>query len=102
MGSGASMLDGSMIPRSVRRVFDERLEPRNEAESQTAVLEVRERRYVVRLVNISQSGAMVIFPHMPHIGEEVVLHLLGRGRISGYVRWVRDGRIGVNFAAPLE
>ena len=75
---------------------------RRETESQTAVLEMRGRRHVVRLVNISQSGAMVNFSHMPHIGEEVVLHLLGRGRISGHVRWVRDGRIGVNFAAPLE
>ena len=96
------MLDGSMIPRNVRRMFDERLEARRETESQTAVLEMRGRRHVVRLVNISQSGAMVNFSHMPHIGEEVVLHLLGRGRISGHVRWVRDGRIGVNFAAPLE
>ena len=89
-----------MIPRSVRRMFDEREEPREPAESQTAVLEVRGCRHVVRLVNISPSGAMVIFPHMPHIGEQVVLHLLGRGRIPGHVRWVRDGRIGVNFAAP--
>jgi hypothetical protein len=96
------MLDGSMIPRSVRRMFDERAEPREEAESQTAVLEIRGRRHVVRLANISSSGAMVIFSMMPHIGEQVALHLLGRGRISAHVRWVRDGRIGVNFAAPLE
>lgn len=96
------MLNGSMIPRSVRRVFDERSEPREEAESQSAVLELRGRKHVVRLVNMSAGGAMVIFPMMPHIGEEVRLHLLGRSHVTAHVRWVRDGRIGVSFAEPLE
>lgn len=95
-------LDGGMIPRTVKRMFDERCEDRAEAESQTAVLEHRGRRHVVRIVNISSSGAMVIFPVMPHIGEEVSLQLLGRDAIKSHVMWVRDGRIGVNFAAALE
>jgi len=96
------MLHGSMIPRGFKRVFDERAEPRDEVESQTAVMEVRGRKHMVRLVNVSPSGAMVIFPLMPHIGEQVVLNLLGRGRVLGQVCWVRDGRIGVNFVAPQE
>lgn len=96
------MLNGSMIPRNVKRVFDERAEPRETAESQTAVLEHRGRKHVVRMVNLSPGGAMVIFSAMPHIGEEVRLHLLGRGPVTAHVRWVRDGRIGVNFAEPLE
>ena len=95
-------LDGGMIPRTVKRMFDERCEARVEAESQTAVLEHRGRRHVVRIVNISSSGAMVIFPVMPHIGEEVSLQILGRDAVIGHVMWVRDGRIGVNFAAALE
>ena len=96
------MLHGSMIPRGVRRMFDERSEPRQEVESQTAVLELRGRKHMVRIANVSGSGAMVIFSLMPHIGEGVVLHLLGRGRVYGTVCWVRDGRIGVNFAAAGE
>lgn len=95
-------LDGAMIPRSVKRMFDERGEQRLEAGSQTAVLEHRGRKHVVRLVNISASGAMVIFQVMPHIGERVTLQLLGREPIEGFVRWARDGRIGINFAAALE
>ena len=95
-------LDGGMIPRTVKRMFDERCENRVEADSQTAVLGHRGRRHVVRIVNLSSSGAMVIFPVMPHIGEEVSLQLLGRDAIQGHVMWVRDGRIGVNFAAALE
>jgi hypothetical protein len=95
-------LDGGMIPRTVKRMFDERLEERLAADSDTAVLDHRGRKHVVRLVNISPHGAMVIFPLMPHIGESVALQLLGRPPIAGQVMWVRDGRIGVNFAAPLE
>jgi hypothetical protein len=91
-----------MIPRTVKRMFDERSEERILADSQTAVLLHRGRKHVVRLVNVSSSGAMVIFSAMPHIGEEVTLQLLGRDAIKGHVMWVREGRIGVNFAASLE
>ena len=95
------MLNGSMIPRSVRRMFDERSEPR-EKDSSSVELELRGKHHKVALGNLSPSGAMVIFPFMPHIGEEVVLHLGGRGPVPGQVCWVRDGRIGVTFAATLE
>ena len=95
-------LDGSMIPRTVKRMFDERLEERVTAESQTAVLEHRGRKHVVRLVNISTQGAMVIYPIMPHIGEAITLQLLGRDAVKGQVMWVRDGRIGVSFTSTLE
>ena len=30
------------------------------------------------------------------------VHLLDRGRVSAQVIWVKDGRIGVSFAVPLE
>jgi len=83
-------------------MFDERVEPREAAESQTAVLELDGRRHMVRLVNISPSGAMVIFSGLPHIGDDVVLNVMDRGRVKGSVLWVRDGRIGVQFAATNE
>ena len=96
------MLNGSMIPRSVRRMFDERAEPREEVVSATAVLELRGRKHVVRLINVSQSGAMLIFQATPNIGEAVTLRLSGRGRIHGNICWVRDGRIGINFDEPAR
>ena len=93
-------LDGSMIPRNVKRMFDGRCEEREPA-SQTAVLTRQGRNHVVRLLNISSSGAMVIFPDVPHIGEHVTLQLLDRGLVSAQVKWARDGRIGVSFTAPV-
>lgn len=101
MASGF-FLDGGMIPRTATRTIDERGELRQAALSGTAVLEFRGRKHVIRLVNISPSGAMVIFPHVPNIGERLTVQLLDRGLVSAQVRWVKDGRIGLSFAAPLN
>ena len=95
-------LDGGMIQRNATRIIDERSELRHGATSSTAVLEFRGRKHVIRLVNISPSGAMVIFPHIPNIGERLTVQLLDRGAVSAQVRWVKDGRIGLSFDAPLE
>lgn len=97
-------LDGNMIPRSVRRWFDQREEPRGEAGDglQSAVLVHRGRNHVVRVGNISASGAMVVYADVPHIGEAVTLQLLDHGAVAGQVRWVRDGCVGINFVTPLE
>jgi hypothetical protein len=65
-------------------------------------MEFRGRKHVVRLVNTSPSGAMVIFPQVPHIGEQVTLQLLDRGQVFAMVRWVRDGRIGISFDGQPE
>lgn len=102
--SGKFGLDGSMIPRKVRRLFDERDEPRFEVDGdfQTAVLTHGGRNHVVRVANISSNGAMVVYSEIPHIGETVTLQLLDHGAVAGHVRWVRDGRVGINFVAPLE
>jgi len=95
-------LDGSMIPRTERRSIDERTEVRHPSLSNTAVLEFRGRKHVIRLLNVSPSGAMVVFPHTPNIGERLLIQLLDRGAVWAQVRWVRDGRIGVSFTVPLE
>lgn len=95
-------LHGDVIPRAVKRVFDERSEERIEAESQTALLLVRGRNHIVPVVNLSRSGAMLRFANEARIGESVSLQLLDRGTVDAQVRWLRDGRMGVYFAIPLE
>jgi hypothetical protein len=86
-----------MIPRGVKRLFDQRAEPRSEAHA-SAVLEWRGTTQVVTLVNQSRSGAMVVCAKIPHIGEAVALQLPDRSPLAGVVSWVRDGRIGIHFA----
>jgi hypothetical protein len=91
-----------MIPRSVKRMFDERTEERLDADSQTVILSLRGRNHIVSLINLSKSGAMVRFTGEAHIGESVSLQMLDRGTIDGQVRWLRDGRMGVYFTRPLD
>lgn len=99
--SASFKLDGKMIPRRVKRMFDERSEPRSDARTR-ATMEHGGRRHDVAVVNISRSGAMVIFGRVPHIGDKVTLDVTGHGPLAGEVRWVRDGRVGVTFDAPLD
>lgn len=95
-------LDGGMIPRTSERNIDERSELRRAAVSGTAVLDYRGRRHVVRLVNISSSGAMIIFPHVPHIGEAVMIQLLDRGHTPAQVIWAKAGRVGLSFVDAVR
>jgi hypothetical protein len=94
-------LDGGMISRSVKRMFDQRSEERVEPDTDHAVLEHRGGRHAVRVLNISPWGAMIDFATVPHIGERIQLELLGRQPVAGFVRWAREGRVGLNFDAPL-
>lgn len=100
--AGKFQLDGSMIPRTVRRMFDHRSEDRCQPDSGHAVMTARGQSHIVPLVNVSRHGAMLRFDSMLHIGESISLQMLDRDVIQGQVRWVRDGRIGVSFDRPLE
>ncbi len=86
MASSSFFLDGAMIPRTEARSIDERAEVRPPSLAGTAVLEFRGRRHVVRLVNLSASGAMVIFAPTPNIGERLMLQILDRGVVATQVR----------------
>ena len=85
-----------------RRSVDERTEARLPAVPGFALLEFRGAKHPVQLINLSGTGAMIIFPHLPNIGERLALQLLDGRAVSAQVRWAKDGRIGLSFARPLE
>ena len=93
-------LDWSIVPRRVRRMFDQRAEARVTIPA-SAELEWRGAAREVPLANISASGAMIECGANPHIGERVTLTLAGEAPAEALVRWVRDGRIGLHFAASV-
>lgn len=101
MPSGVG-LGGGMILRRVKRMFDQRSETRGEAVDLTAEIDFRGKILALGLSNFSSSGAMVVWDEMPHIGERVAFRLPDGRAAPGDVCWVRDGRVGINFAAPLE
>jgi hypothetical protein len=91
-----------MIPRRVKRLFDQRSEPRIECEEDGAVLSFRGSEHAVKLLNCSPSGAMILFDHIPNIGETVTFRSREQTAQKAQVRWVRDGKIGLTFLGPLR
>lgn len=98
---GGLRLDGTMIPRRVKRLFDQRGEPRIERGS-AALLLWRGRKRSIELINLSSSGAMIVCDGDAHIGEDVTLWLTDHAPIEASVQWVRDGRIGLHFRRTLR
>lgn len=91
-----------MVPRAIRRHVDQRSEEREDALLERASVTLGGREHGVRLVNLSRSGAMVILSLIPNIGQPISLVLNGRGRVSGTVCWVKDGKVGITFSEPRE
>lgn len=91
-------LSGAMIPRRVKRMFEQREDVRVPPDPNQAMLGWRGKSQAVQVVNVSDGGAMLLLDEVPHIGERVTLQLVDRGLTAGQVRWVRDGRVGVNFS----
>ena len=95
-------LDGSIIPRRVKRLFDQRSEPRFECEAGSGVLSFRGKDHVVTLLNCSESGAMILFGLTPNIGETLAFRTNDRPAARAQVRWVRDGKIGLTFVGRVS
>jgi len=94
-------LVGKLIPRAQPRLADQRAEPRHEALVERAVIVFREQDYLVPVVNISSRGTMIESEIVPRIGETILIQFENCCRIHAFVRWVRDGRVGLNFGHEI-
>lgn len=94
-------LSGNMVTRYEARTIDQRQEPRQEGLIDCATLFFRGGVHVVEVVNISSRGAMVESGLEPRLGESVIVRFNGCSPIHAFVRWIRDGRLGLNFGCEL-
>lgn len=92
---GLSLIDIA-IPREERRTTDQRREDRFNGVIDRATITFRRKKSLVKVVNVSASGVMIESAIMPRIGEEIAVELDGLGRIEGVVRWIRQGRVGLD------
>ena len=83
------------------RHVDPRSEPRYQGLVESAVLTFRGAEYPVPVVNISSRGTMVESALEPRLGESVVIRFEGCSPIYAFVRWNREGRLGLNFGCEL-
>ena len=96
-GASAGGLAKVAIKRQEARVTDQRLEDRLRGIVESTTMIFRRRRQDVAVVNVSSRGAMIRGELDPRIGEKIDLLFDGKNRTKCIVRWVREGRVGLEF-----
>jgi len=79
-----------------------RREPRLEIEAEVPLRELGREAVDARLINLSSHGFMAETQALIEAGSRVWLKLPGMARANALVVWSRSGRIGGEFAAPVD
>lgn len=96
---GKPGLDGLVIPRDAPRLTDHRDGNRHRLlRQEEAVATWDGRDFRIEVVNLSGGGAMIDVPFAPRLWDRIDLSFGGCGSVECAVRWLKDGRIGVEFA----
>lgn len=93
--------NGEMVVRNDVRTVDQRSEPRLEGLVERGRLYFRDSISMVPVINISSRGAMIESDIVARLGESVTIEFDGCSRIRAFVRWSREGRVGLNFGGEL-
>jgi hypothetical protein len=96
-GGGLGGLTKIAIRREEARVTNQRCEDRLRDRVEQSTIVFRRRKYEVRVVNVSSRGAMIECDIEPRIGEALDIQFSEDNRTRCLVRWVREGRIGLEF-----
>jgi hypothetical protein len=97
-GAKAEALDSVKVSRETSRTSNDRGEDRHRLTDERATLTYKGKQVEVELINLSGGGAMVSAGFMPNIWDYVLLHLGNHGTIECAVRWIRNDRVGLEFA----
>jgi hypothetical protein len=99
-GRGATEDDiGSVeVPRSEGRSTNHRDDDRHRLIQEVARARFEGEEHEIDLINLSGGGAMIRCAFRPKLWERVDLILGESGEIECAVRWIRDDRIGLEFA----
>lgn len=97
-GAKSDELHSIKVAREARRHSNSRAGDRHRLIGENARVTYDGREVEVELVNLSGGGAMVAGQLEPLIWDTVALHLGDHGTVECAVRWVREGRVGLEFA----
>ena len=92
---------GALVTRTAPRVVEQRSEERHDGLVESATLYFRGAEHQVGVINLSSRGTMIESGIAPRLGESVVIRFDGYSPMHAFVRWVRDGRIGLNFGGEI-
>ena len=79
-----------------------RSEPRVPIDAAVPLRQLGQTAVDARLVNISSRGFMAETLALIEAGSRIWLTLPGPGRVNALVLWSRSGRIGGEFAQPID
>lgn len=82
-------------------VAERRREPREAGPEGAAALLFRGAEYQVPVIDISARGARIACDLPARIGETVMIRFDACSAIRAFVRWRKDGAIGLNFGPEL-
>lgn len=91
-------LNSVEIARDSLRSADHRDEDRHRLARETATVGYKGRKMEVDLINLSGGGAMIEADLSPRLWDRIDLYLGEGSPIECAVRWLRNGRIGLEFA----
>jgi hypothetical protein len=80
---------------------ERRIEERHEGLVESAIIWFRGAPHPVPVLNISSRGTMIESSLEPRLGETVLVEFPECSRIHAFVRWAREGRIGLNFGHEI-
>jgi hypothetical protein len=80
---------------------EKRSEVRHEGLVEFATLTFRSQEFRVPVINISSRGTMIESEVLPRLGESVMIRFDGCSPVYAFVRWNREGRVGLNFGCEL-
>jgi hypothetical protein len=95
---GDESLDGDMVARMEMRSSNHRLKDRHRLSGETATILHAGRIIPVEVINLSHGGAMVRGAFEPKLWEIVELQIGEGFGIEAAVRWLKDDRVGLEFA----
>lgn len=81
--------------------YEQRSVPRHSGVVERAVILFRGQEYPVPVVDISSRGTQIESDIQPRLGENLVIQFESCSRMHGFVRWVRDGKLGIRFGHEL-
>lgn len=98
----AKGLGSVAVPRDSVRAANHRDNDRHRLQSEVATLKVGRRAHKVELINLSGGGAMVRTDAKLAMWQKVHLGLGDCLAVECAVRWIRDDRIGLEFAHETQ
>src|SRR3712207_534349 len=86
------------VARTETRKSDTRGGDRHRLTGERVTVSHRRKRHTVELVNLSGGGAMLAGDFAPRLWDRLQLNLAEGTSLECIVRWMKDGRVGVQFA----